>query len=728
MVSDATMKENEEERVDGDEGEWKTKQPPAGQRSVLEVTLLGKPPCSTNFISPLIHLLYWNSGFFAGTLELFLTTLGCSLAYLCLTLCLAEMTSALPFSGGLYGIVRVTMGPYLGFLMATCEMLQSIIFTSALLYPAGRETAALFGLSPSYAMLFWILFLLLPLTVNILGVKYFWRSNMVLMAVVVVLLIIYYAVSMPCMDCERNGGGVLSGQITVDKYWNILLPSASSFFSGLELLPMACRDAKEPRKTLPQAMLCSFGLIAMNALLLIITVGCNAPGSFFIAYNDTNPLYYGFSRGLHVGRRVAKMLNIPGLVVTASAFTYVYSSQLRSMGESALFPTVLRYSYGPDRVPYVALGYDIAVLLATTQPLFFFTSVVQTTTGKCVLYTPVVILGERSPYAALGFSNYLVLMTIWYLWQVRSTQKFSLHEQEIMFQAYVINANLIAKQRRRLASSAKTFKISILSPRSNEAGRWGNFAAWSLLPSCLRRLKAPRMGKNDRQPSTKVPASPITTVGLGEEQGGNFLRNSVGDMYALDEREFLKATNESSKMSEKKLFSSLSSEEIESVVKIHPAHKPSETIHVNVKHRIVVDDYGRGPAPSPSSFSSANSRGGSSSAPKKLIQSALLQANLQQQGLDHELYRLHIDGVDGEYRSSTNNTPTSSRPRSKKLSLLGQAIQEQLTHYLPSTEFMSMKDPVFEEKVEEFIFKRSRSRIMGNSGTFDIKEETTSND
>eukprot|EP01039_Chlorochromonas_danica_P006922 gene6922-7656_t len=445
------------------------------------------------------------------------------------------------------------------------------------------------------------------------------------------------------------------GQITVDKYWNILLPSASSFFSGLELLPMACRDAKEPRKTLPQAMLCSFGLIAMNALLLIITVGCNAPGSFFIAYNDTNPLYYGFSRGLHVGRRVAKMLNIP-------------------------------------------------------------------------VYTPVVILGERSPYAALGFSNYLVLMTIWYLWQVRSTQKFSLHEQEIMFQAYVINANLIAKQRRRLASSAKTFKISILSPRSNEAGRWGNFAAWSLLPSCLRRLKAPRMGKNDRQPSTKVPASPITTVGLGEEQGGNFLRNSVGDMYALDEREFLKATNESSKMSEKKLFSSLSSEEIESVVKIHPAHKPSETIHVNVKHRIVVDDYGRGPAPSPSSFSSANSRGGSSSAPKKLIQSALLQANLQQQGLDHELYRLHIDGVDGEYRSSTNNTPTSSRPRSKKLSLLGQAIQEQLTHYLPSTEFMSMKDPVFEEKVEEFIFKRSRSRIMGNSGTFDIKEETTSND
>lgn len=226
----------------------------------------------------------------------------------------------------------------------------------------------------------------------------------------------------------------------------------------------------------------------MNAFLLIITVGCNAPGSFFVAFNDTNPLYYGFSRGLHVGRRVAKMLNIPGLLVTASAFTYVYSNQLRSMGESALFPTVLRYSYGPDRIPYVALlvgaGLVLGVLwfahcnvlvllmllisahLVSTlievvimlcflrlrsrfsslprsfrQPLgnvFVYSSIVV----MLAVYTPVVALGEHSPYAALGVCNYLVVMTIWYLWQVRSTQKFSPHEQEIMFQAYVINGKL----------------------------------------------------------------------------------------------------------------------------------------------------------------------------------------------------------------------------------------------------------------------------------------------
>lgn len=238
------------------------------------------------------------------------------------------------------------------------------------------------------------------------------------------------------------------------------------------------------------------------------------------------------------------------------------------------------------------------------------------------------------------------------------------------------------------------------------------------------------MGKNDSKTSPTVPASPTVTTGHCEEQGGNFLRKSTSDRFKLDEKEFLKATNDSSKMSEKQLFSSLSSEEIENVIKIHPGHKPTEMIHVNVKHRVVVDSYGGAPVPSPSSFSSANSNSRANHA-KTLIHSALLQANLQQHGLDQEICRLHIDGVDGDYRSSANSTPTSwaSRPRSKKLSLLGQAIQEQLAQYLPSTEFLSMKDPVFEDKVEEFIFKRSRSQnfdYIDKSLTFDIKEETTS--
>eukprot|EP01039_Chlorochromonas_danica_P010895 gene10894-12107_t len=77
------------------------------------------------------------------------------------------------------------------------------------------------------------------------------------------------------------------------------------------------------------------------------------------------------------------------------------------------------------------------------------------------VYTPLVILGERSPYAVLGFSHYLVLMTIWYLWQVRSTQKFSPHEQEIMFQAYVINDRSKTRPPRQPLRHVNTIRSNI---------------------------------------------------------------------------------------------------------------------------------------------------------------------------------------------------------------------------------------------------------------------------
>eukprot|EP00981_Chlorochromonas_danica_P011637 scaffold4169_cov194-Ochromonas_danica.AAC.1 len=174
------------------------------------------------------------------------------------------MTSALPFGGGLYGIARLTMGPYVGFLTACCEMLQSIIFTASLIYPAGDDLAMLFGLSRWYALPFWVFLLALALLVNVVEVKYFWRSNVVLVGVVVILFCVYYAVSMPCMDCDRYAGGVLEGKVNATKWFRCwFLPSF--FFDGLTLLPMACNDASEPKKTVPRSFLWSFGIAAVSA-------------------------------------------------------------------------------------------------------------------------------------------------------------------------------------------------------------------------------------------------------------------------------------------------------------------------------------------------------------------------------------------------------------------------------------------------------------------------------
>ncbi|EQC35413.1 hypothetical protein SDRG_07123 [Saprolegnia diclina VS20] len=59
-------------------------------------------------------------------------------AYLCLSFITAERTSALPFSGGVYGVGRCALGYYLGFLIGSAEALSFVCYASALTLTVGH--------------------------------------------------------------------------------------------------------------------------------------------------------------------------------------------------------------------------------------------------------------------------------------------------------------------------------------------------------------------------------------------------------------------------------------------------------------------------------------------------------------------------------------------------------------------------------------------------------------
>eukprot|EP01039_Chlorochromonas_danica_P002073 gene2072-2261_t len=94
---------------------------------------------------------------------------------------------------------------------------------------------------------------------------------------------------------------------------------------------MACSDASEPEKTVPRSFLWAFGIAAFSAMLLIITVGCNAPGVAYMANLKTNALVYGYAKGLHIDPRVARSVNIK--VTLFGYFCRVRHSQKFSLQE-----------------------------------------------------------------------------------------------------------------------------------------------------------------------------------------------------------------------------------------------------------------------------------------------------------------------------------------------------------------------------------------------------------
>eukprot|EP01039_Chlorochromonas_danica_P009079 gene9079-10021_t len=318
------------------------------------------------------------------------------------------------------------------------------------------------------------------------------------------------------------GGSVLYWQQGLE--WFKFLPYSTIFFYGLELLPMACKDAIEPKKTVPRSFLIAFAVIFLNALLLVIVMGCHSPGSSAIAaaLRDIPPAYYGYTHGLHVGKRVAKALSIPALFATSSALVRVYSNQLHSMAESSLLPAVLKCQYGSDEVPYVALVVTatlilmlmviaecvcLRVILIANVVAFHATSLIGLNilaayfcfhkkfislprafaqplglygvgwSGILLLlaWTTAIVLHENSYRTALIFLGFVVFVTIVYGWVIRLGQGFSAEEQKVMFIAYVINSN-------------RRYKL--------KASHRASFSAASSATTPSHRLHAPTAGKS----------------------------------------------------------------------------------------------------------------------------------------------------------------------------------------------------------------------------------------
>ena len=52
----------------------------------------------------------WNNGLESGFGSFMISTLLMGFAYICLCLCTSELSSAIPFAGGAYGLARCTLG------------------------------------------------------------------------------------------------------------------------------------------------------------------------------------------------------------------------------------------------------------------------------------------------------------------------------------------------------------------------------------------------------------------------------------------------------------------------------------------------------------------------------------------------------------------------------------------------------------------------------------------
>lgn len=216
------------------------------------------------------HGFYWNQGLTVGTIPFLLNTLIWALGTICLSFCIAEMSSALPFTGmlsrrenetkssfnhvlivgGIYGFVRGIIGPYLGFFVGVFELCCGSLLITAYVVAFSICLTSLFGLPLQYQIIFYPIPYLLSVILQRGGRKRFATVVIGLTTLRLLALAIYILGGFTQVNQPRYGNHPDAKPDSVNKQIYQLFRNSSYaifFFWGLETIPVMSSEARQVR-------------------------------------------------------------------------------------------------------------------------------------------------------------------------------------------------------------------------------------------------------------------------------------------------------------------------------------------------------------------------------------------------------------------------------------------------------------------------------------------------
>ena len=90
------------------------------------------------------HYSGWNLGLAQGFGSMFFATIIIAIMYLGLTFSLAEMSPALPHTGGAYSFARTSMGPWAGYITGIAENIEFVLTPAVIVFFIGSYLSAIF--------------------------------------------------------------------------------------------------------------------------------------------------------------------------------------------------------------------------------------------------------------------------------------------------------------------------------------------------------------------------------------------------------------------------------------------------------------------------------------------------------------------------------------------------------------------------------------------------------
>lgn len=330
------------------------------------------------------HFSGWNLGLAQGGWGgMFVATIIIAIMYLGLTFSLAEMSPAMPHTGGAYSFARTAFGPWGGFITGLAENVEYVMTAAVIVFFIGSYLAAIVGAPTEWQPLFWIGGYVLFVGLNILGVEQSFKFSMIVTVLALLCLIVFYVSALGHIDFNRwalniapDGTELPNGNGPMFPFGNYgilaALPFAVWLFLAIEQLPLAAEESVDPKRDMPKGiMLGMFTLIASAFTVLYLNPSVMNVGSHKLGASG-EPLLDGL-RAIY-GSDLANLLAavaVIGLVASFHAIIFAFGRQIYSVSRAGYFPTALSITHGTRKTPHIAMIVGSLLGLAVMLAVWF---------------------------------------------------------------------------------------------------------------------------------------------------------------------------------------------------------------------------------------------------------------------------------------------------------------------------------------------------------------------
>ncbi len=325
----------------------------------------------------------WNFGLEAGGFGgLLIATLIITVMYVGLCFSIAEMSPALPHTGGAYSFARSAMGPWGGFVTGLAENIEYVLTPAVIVVGIGGYLGNVFETPAEFAPVWWFVAYAAFVGLNIYGVELTFRFAVVITVVALAILVVFWVGALPHFSLEHAlnippepGGSEWLPKGVAGIAW--ALPFAIWFFLAIEELPLAAEESHDPVRDIPKGMLYGLLTLVIAAFLTLLLNAGIAPGSAEVGTSD-NPLFLAFRTifGAGMGSKALALVAVAGLVASFHTIIFAYGRNIYSLSRAGYFPEFLSITHPTRQTPHVALivgavvGYVVALAIHYSEAIF----------------------------------------------------------------------------------------------------------------------------------------------------------------------------------------------------------------------------------------------------------------------------------------------------------------------------------------------------------------------